>query len=107
MNEQVKKVINEFKRRIKVLYPGEIEQVLVFGSEARGQASPESDVDVLVVTSFSDWKKGDAIRDVGYSLDEDIGYRLSIQVLSSAHIEYLREHGFTFITEVERDAIAV
>ena len=100
-----KKVLEEFKRRIKEKYFNEIQDVLVFGSKARGNAGKESDIDIIVITSSEDWKKGDKIREIGYGLDEDIGYKLSIQVISKSHIAYLRRNSFQFIKNVEKEAI--
>ncbi len=51
-----KEVLCEFKRLISAEFPGEILKVMIFGSKARGDASIESDIDVIVVTSFDDWQ---------------------------------------------------
>ncbi len=102
-----KKILGEFKRRIKKKYSDEIQDILVFGSKARGNAGKESDIDILVITSSGDWKKGDEIRGIGYGLDEAIGYKLSIQVISKSHIDYLRRYNFQFIKNVEREAVSL
>lgn len=39
-------------RRIRAAVP-EVRQVLLFGSQARGDAQPDSDVDLMVITSES------------------------------------------------------
>jgi predicted nucleotidyltransferase len=79
----------------------------VFGSKARGDASKESDIDVLVVTSSDDWKKGDEIRDIGYGLDDEIDYKLSIQVIPESHFDYLRQNNFQFAKNIENEGITV
>ena len=102
-----KKIVEEFKRRIEKKYSDEIQDVLVFGSKARGNADKESDIDIIVITLSEDWEKGDEIREIGYGLDEDIGYKLSIQVISKTHIEYLRRHNFQFIKNIEKEAVSI
>ena len=42
---QLNQIAEELKRR----FPGHLKQVIVFGSQARGDASPESDYDCLLV----------------------------------------------------------
>ena len=42
-------VIEEFKRRVEKQFPGEIVRLLVFGSKARGDATEQSDIDVIVI----------------------------------------------------------
>ena len=66
----------------------------------------ESDIDVLVIAKESDWKFADKVRKIGYALDEEIDYRLSIQVMSAAKIAYLREKNFQFAQNIFRDAVS-
>ena len=96
-----------FKDRISNIFPEFIEQVILFGSESRGNAHESSDIDVLVITSHDDWRKGDEIRRIGYELDLFDNSRLSIQVLSRSHIHMLQQNDFVFIRNVERDGITV
>ena len=45
----VKTTLANFQNRALGLYPDAINRIVLYGSYARGQATPESDVDVLVV----------------------------------------------------------
>lgn len=45
----VKTTLANFQNRAVGLFPDAISQIVLYGSYARGQATPESDVDVLVV----------------------------------------------------------
>ncbi|KAF0107534.1 MAG: hypothetical protein FD146_1568 [Anaerolineaceae bacterium] len=45
----VRRTLTEFQRRALALFPGEISQIILYGSYARGEATPDSDVDVMVV----------------------------------------------------------
>jgi predicted nucleotidyltransferase len=73
---------------------------------ARGDYHDESDIDVLVIAKVSDRKFADKVREIGYTLDEEIDYRLSIQVMSEAKIAYLRENNFQFAQSIFRDAVS-
>ena len=42
-------VLSELQRRLAVLYGDRLKQLLLYGSTARGEAEPGSDLDVLVV----------------------------------------------------------
>jgi len=107
LTEKERKIIEKFKKRIEERFSGEIVNIVVFGSKARGDATEESDIDIIVVTSFDDWRKGDKIREIGYELDEEIGYTLSIQIISQSHIEYLRNNNFQFIKNIEQEGIII
>jgi uncharacterized protein len=43
-----KQAFTEIKRRVSALF--EVRQFILFGSKARGDASPDSDIDLLLVT---------------------------------------------------------
>jgi hypothetical protein len=45
----VQRTLNEFQRRALALFPAEISRIILYGSYARGDAGPDSDVDVMVV----------------------------------------------------------
>ncbi len=45
----VKTTLSNFQNRALGIFPDAISQIVLYGSYARGQATPESDVDVLVV----------------------------------------------------------
>lgn len=102
-----KPLLEEFKRRVEQRFPGEIVRLVLFGSKARGDASVESDFDVLVVIRSEDWKLGDEIRDIGYELEIAHGVVLSIQVMGQHQYEKLKGRGSTFVANVEQEGLAV
>ena len=101
------RVVRTFREQADAAFPGEILEVWLFGSKARGDATEDSDIDLLVVTASDDWRKGDAIRRIGYDLDAEIGCKLSIQVLPIAHVRYLRENRFQFVRNIQQEGVAI
>jgi len=45
----IKEIISELRGRLEKLYGERLTHVILFGSHARGDAQPDSDIDVLVV----------------------------------------------------------
>lgn len=100
-------IIEEFKRRVEQRFPRELVRLVLFGSKARGQATPESDVDLLAVIQSDNWRLGDEIRSVGYALELEHGVVLSIQVISRNHYERLRASGTQFFHILEQEGVVV
>lgn len=53
MDEKIKQVVNKVKEHLIELYGEKIKQVIVYGSYIRGEATKDSDVDLLVVVDNS------------------------------------------------------
>jgi len=51
---KVKAALADFQRRLLMLFPGQICQLVLYGSYARGEATPDSDVDVMVIVGWDD-----------------------------------------------------
>jgi predicted nucleotidyltransferase len=51
---EVKTALIDFQWQLLNLFPGKIEQIILYGSHATGQATPDSDVDVLIVVLWHD-----------------------------------------------------
>ncbi len=80
---------------------------LGFGSKARGDATQESDIDLIVITHSEDKKLAKNIRHTGYDLEIEHGIILSIQVYSERHINYLRNIPTQFIQNIDREALVI
>jgi len=59
--------LEAFIHGIRRSFPGRIERVMIFGSKARGEAGPQSDLDVLVILRGDGHLKS-RVRLLGYEL---------------------------------------
>ena len=49
MNPALKPILTELRQKLEALYGERLDKLVLFGSQARGDAEPDSDIDVLVV----------------------------------------------------------
>lgn len=49
MNQKLSEILAELRRYLETLYRERLAQIILYGSQARGDAQPDSDIDVLIV----------------------------------------------------------
>ncbi len=99
--------VSLFAERVRTHFGPRLVCLVLFGSHARGQATEDSDVDVLAVVdglTLADARTVDAI--VGDILTEQ-DVVLSPLVLSAARFDELRARERRLVAEIERDGVPV
>ncbi|MDJ0509971.1 MAG: nucleotidyltransferase domain-containing protein [Crocosphaera sp.] len=49
LNPEIKTILEELGRQVKSLYSEKLSQIILYGSQARGEAAVDSDIDILIV----------------------------------------------------------
>ena len=106
MNDDLASVLQQLRAGLKAQYGDRLDRVLLYGSQARGDAGPESDVDVLVVL------KGEVDPVAEIARTEYLVAELSLEhdlVLSCVFlsIEEYYDEADLFLRNVKHDAIPV
>jgi predicted nucleotidyltransferase len=84
--------------------------IWLYGSRARGESHPESDVDVLVVFRDADWRRQHDVKNLAWDAVEAVGASsayFSIVVDTPEWIEGRRAIESFFLQEVDRDKIVL
>jgi predicted nucleotidyltransferase len=102
-----KRRIKEFCRELIERFPGQVAQVLIYGSKARGEAGPDSDLDVLLVVHNKAASRKRKMREIGYMLDRYGEVIPSIMAYTEQEWESRRMSGSNFRKSVERDKVRV
>lgn len=99
--------LRRFKGILLERFGDEIAEVRLFGSKARGDAGPESDLDVLVVTRRDDWRLKEQIGQVATTILLEEGVYLSLKVFGQPFYRRLVTLQTPFIKSVLQDGIPV
>ncbi len=73
-------------------YGDRLERVVLFGSKARGDFAPESDLDILVVLHDGDWRLRDAVALAAFDPMIEHGVVLSPLIVDVADYLWWQEH---------------
>jgi uncharacterized protein len=106
MPRHIKKLLKELKEGLARTYADELKAVYLYGSYARGEASSDSDIDVLIVLrgnfNYIEMLKRSEDFTIALCLENDV-------VISRAFVSEAEYQGrqTPFLMNVRRDAVAV
>ena len=89
MSKKLQGILAELRRRFEALYGPRLVRMVLYGSQARGDADPGSDIDVLVVLAG----EVEPCEEIGRTLDNVAGLSLENDVVIAC--VFVDEHRFT------------
>jgi predicted nucleotidyltransferase len=106
MNVRIQSILNELRQRLQVLYGPRLVKIILYGSQARGDAEPGSDVDVLVVLRGA-VQAGEEIQRAGDTV-ADLSLRFN-EVITCVFVDEQRfvSRNGPFLRNVRREGITV
>ncbi|TEU21900.1 MAG: nucleotidyltransferase domain-containing protein [Anaerolineales bacterium] len=99
--------LEDFLNAVRGSLGSEVVDVQLFGSKARGDATPESDVDVLVVLRQDEPKLIDALYDLLLDVCLSHNVYISLKVFSETEYERLNHPRTPFMQSVAREGVAL
>jgi predicted nucleotidyltransferase len=105
MSEQEQQVALEFVSRLRQRFNGQLLSAILYGSRARGEAEPDSDMDVLVVLSTADAEVRKQVRHLAVDICLECGIYPSTRVWSLAEWRNALNMQTQLYRNVQRDGI--
>lgn len=101
---KIEQTLKKLKTRLEQVLKAPVRLVL-FGSYARGQATQDSDVDVLAIVPMLSKQTLDSILDVAWEISLEEGLVLSLIPIAEGELHQLSAS--PFLQAVEREGISV
>ncbi len=86
-----RQAMNELKKILTNNFPGYIDKVILFGSQAKGNAEDYSDYDILVVLKKKyDWRLKNKIYDKSWEIDFKYDILTDIKLISKTELKSIK-----------------
>jgi hypothetical protein len=99
--------LDAYRQVLREQFPGVVQDMIIFGSKARGTARPDSDLDMILLIREGDWQFKRQIRYPGYDLSIGTDVLPSLMVYTLAEWQQMQEDQSVFREVVERDGVSV
>jgi predicted nucleotidyltransferase len=106
MNPKTQTMIAELQQHLSALYGDRLIQMIVFGSQARGDAVPGSDVDILVVLQGSVLPGEEIVRTGGIVSDLSLRFDAVISCVFMSEDRFKNRSG-PLLRNIRREGIPV
>ena len=103
--EAAKQAASEYSRTLRSLLGPRLVRMVLFGSVAKGNARPGSDVDVAVILGRGDREDRNTAFDAAYDISIERGIDLSPLVLSKERLDLYTSLERRLASEIEQDGI--
>ncbi|MBI4746155.1 MAG: nucleotidyltransferase domain-containing protein [Deltaproteobacteria bacterium] len=109
MTEQDNALMLEFKQRLSQDTRRHLRKLIVFGSRATGQATEDSDLDVVALVDDRSPEIESQLDETAYRVMWEHDFRpiISLKVFSEAQFNAALNQGFSFYKHVAREGISV
>ena len=98
INRQIQPILSQVKAGIVEIYGEKLDRIVLYGSQARGDALPDSDIDILIVLkeSFKLFQENDRIGGFIADLCLEHGVLISCVLATQENYQYYDNAFFRF-----------
>jgi len=97
--------ITAFLGRLRERFPGEIMQTTLFGSKARGDSRPWSDIDILIIVKEESWPLRGEISILAANVSLEYDVLIGPRVIGQERWERMRERRFSLYRNIAAEGI--
>lgn len=102
-----RQAIAEFITELQNLFASNLYSVILYGSKARDDAKPDSDIDLLIVLTDEAWQKRQQISRISSTISLNYDVLLMPKIITLAHWQKMTSDPFSFFREVFKDGLPV
>jgi len=104
-NSQEETAIQIFLTQLRNLFEDAINNIILYGSKARGDAFVDSDIDLLIVMESDDWKVRNQVSDIASRISLEFDILISPHVVSRNNWQRMLQAPLSFYENIFREGI--
>ena len=105
LDERERDAVGAFIHRLNERFPGEVLQVTLFGSKARGDSGPWSDIDILITVKEESWSLRGDISTVAADVSLEYDVLIGPRVIGLERWERMKQEGFSLYRNITAEGI--
>lgn len=104
MDERIKHLVNKIKEHLIRTYGERIKQVILYGSQVRGETTKDSDVDILVVVdeSLNPFEVRKSLSDLLFDIILEEGELVSVIAVPE---HFFKNYNSPFLLNVKKEGV--
>lgn len=106
MDARIEQLVNRVKDHLIKQYGEKVRRVILYGSQVRGEAIKDSDIDVLVLVddSLNPFEVRKSLSDLLFDILLEKGELVSVIALPE---HFFENHNYSFILNVKKEGVRV
>lgn len=102
-----KQIISEIKEKLQPEIRNHIRQIILFGSRVRGEDTPDSDLDILILVDQTNPTFEKELEESAYQVMWDHNFRpiLSLKIYTEDHFQKGLSKGYSFYRNIQKEGI--
>jgi predicted nucleotidyltransferase len=105
LTDTERQALDALVQRLYTRYHSQIQSVVLFGSKARGDASPDSDIDVLVVLTNDDPDLRSSVHRLAARVSLEYDLLISVRAVGRSHWKRLSRYRFPIYQAIQSEGI--
>jgi len=102
---EVRAAIAAYVRRVATGYANEVLSIILYGSQARGEANPESDIDLFIVVRHDTPVLREALADLAWEVQFEHNVVISDVIRSIDQLRHMQIWRFPYYRSIESEGI--
>ncbi len=104
-SEQVQRMLSDYVQKMTTHYPQDLLSITLYGSQARGDAHPESDIDLFLVVQDNSPTLREAFHDLAWEVQFKHDMVISDIIRSEEQAHKMQMQRFPYYQNIEKEGI--